>query len=91
MTEFIWANIENKDAKQYLDNTFPNWQKPPKFTPETMVPQLNRMGENGWELMHMEPIAAVGNNADVGFSRGGQAPGYAWSNVYFCVFKRKKP
>jgi hypothetical protein len=54
-----------------------------------MAPILNKLGEDGWELVHMEPVSAVGSNGDVGFQHGGSASFTTWSNVYFCVFKRK--
>jgi hypothetical protein len=86
LTQFIWANIDNKGAKEYIQNTWPNWQ-PKKFSPETMIPELNGWGEKGWELVHMEPVASVGGNQDVWW-QGGAVPTY--SSAYFCVFKRRK-
>jgi len=50
------------------------------------MPELNKLGEEGWELVHMEPVAKVGNKGDVLIG-----PNYRWSNIYFCVFKRRKP
>lgn len=88
-TEFIGANIESQGIKEYITAKYPNWKDPPKFTPETMELHLNRMGEQGWELVHMEPVPAVGKNGDIAFSYGG--PGNTtWSHVYFCAFKRRK-
>jgi hypothetical protein len=83
LTEFVWANIETKGIKEFLRQRWPDWKNPPKFTPETMIPQLNAWGEQGWELVHMEPVAGVGRNGDVSFT--GDVG--SWSNVYFCVFK----
>ncbi len=88
MTRFTYAHIDNDGAKEYLEQIFPNWQNPPKFAPQTMVPSLNSWGVEGWELVHMQPVMSVGKNGDVGFS-GGNGPAYHWSNVYFCVFKRR--
>lgn len=86
MTEFVYANIENAGVREFLQQRWPNWKNPPKFTPQTMMPRLNEWGAEGWELLHMEPIAKVGDNGDVLFPGGG----IRWSNVYFCVFKRRK-
>ena len=88
LTKFIWASIENDGAKEYLQQTWPDWQ-PAQYSPETMMPELNAYGESGWELVHMQPVGAVGNKRDVGFVAGEVTP--RWSNVYFCVFKRRKP
>ena len=86
---FLWADIEDKNVKEFIQQRWPDWKKPPRFTPQAMMPALNVFGEQGWELVHMEPVAAVGEKGDVLF---GGAPGrpYSWSNAYFCVFKRRK-
>lgn len=85
LTEFVRANIETKGIKEFLRQRWPDWKNPPKFTPETMIPRLDARGEQGWELVHMEPVAGVGNNGDVHFT----GAAYQWSHVYFCVFKRR--
>jgi hypothetical protein len=87
LTRFIWASIENEGAREYIQGAWPIWQ-PAKYSPETMIPELNAYGDIGWELVHMEPVGAVGKNRDVGFVAGEAVP--RWSNVYFCVFKRRK-
>ncbi len=91
LTRFVWANKENWKAEESVDfyrkQGFSDF-KPNKFSPQFMIATLNRLGEDGWELVHMEPVPEVGNNEDVGFPHGG-ANLTTWSNVYFCVFKRK--
>jgi len=87
LTQFIWADIENKGAREYIQKTWPNWQ-PQRFSPQTTIPELNKLGEEGWELIHMEPVPEVGDNHDVGFDHRNNFT--TWSNVYFCVFKRCK-
>lgn len=85
LTRFMYANIENKYAQEYLRIRKPDLEFA-KYSPETMIPELNELGELGWELVHMEPVGAVGKNEDVGFVAGEAIP--RWSNSYFCVFKR---
>ena len=87
LTRFMWASTENEGAMEYY---FDNWpgQKPRKYAPETMIPELNVLGSQGWELVHMQPVGAVGNKRDVGFIAGEAMA--RWSNSYFCVFKRPK-
>jgi hypothetical protein len=87
LTRFLWAHIENERAQAYIQHTWPDWQ-PAKYSPETMIPELNDYGQKGWELVHMQPVGAVGKNGDVGFIAGEGIP--RWSSVYFCVFKRRK-
>lgn len=87
LTRFLYASIENEGAKAYMREKWPGWE-PRKYSPETMIPELNELGDEGWELVHMQPIGAVGNNRDVGFVAGEAMP--RWSNSYFCVFKRPR-
>lgn len=90
-TQFLWANIENKGVQEYVKKRWPNWN-PQKYAPHLMIPELDELGEAGWELVHMEPIHSVGKNYDVGFDTGGGSAAIThWSNVYFCVLKRRKP
>ena len=59
----------------------------PQYTPEALMPKLNSFGEQGWELVHMQPVQ-VGSRADVLlFDNSGSR---VWSYTYFCVFKRQK-
>jgi hypothetical protein len=88
LTRFVFANVENEGAVEYYFDNFPG-SKPKQYSPETMIPELNELGQRGWELVHMQPIGAVGKNRDVGFVAGEAMP--RWSNSYFCVFKRRKP
>ncbi|MFW5709060.1 MAG: hypothetical protein ACOCX5_02450 [Chloroflexota bacterium] len=83
---FIEANAKDKDIREYLKARMPEVKKPPRYTPESMMPRLNELGAQGWELIHMEPVAGVGSKGDVLFENNGRQ----WSNVYFCVFKRRR-
>ena len=86
LTRFIYANASNRGAKEYFGQHWPG-SEPDKYAPETMIPELNTLGEKGWEMVHMEPIGAVGKKGDVGFIAGDAMA--RWSNSYFCVFKRE--
>lgn len=87
MTKLVHAHMDNEGAKEYIKQTWPNWKTPPLFAVQTVIPELNNWGLAGWELVHMEPVASVGKNGDVGFITG--QGGTVWSNIYFCVFKRR--
>lgn len=80
LSTFLEANAKDKQAKQYIKDTF--GKKAKRHSPESMIPELNKLGTEGWELIHMEPVPNVGGKEDVQFSTG------TWSNNYFCVFKR---
>jgi hypothetical protein len=86
LTKFIQANAKAEGSKAFLKQYRPNWKNPPPYTPEAMMPELDSLGDQGWELVHMEPVARVGKKGDIRFGGGGE-----WSNAYFCVFKRRKP
>ncbi|MEZ4670539.1 MAG: hypothetical protein R3E39_21745 [Anaerolineae bacterium] len=87
LTKFVKADVKNEGVNTFLKTYRPDWKKPPQYTPETMMPELDDLGNQGWELVHMEPVARVGNKGDVLFTGGSNE----WSNTYFCVFKRRKP
>jgi hypothetical protein len=87
LTRFLYASMENEGAKAYARDKWPGWELR-KYSPETMIPELDELGDDGWELVHMQPIGAVGTNRDVGFVAGEVTP--RWSNSYFCVFKRPR-
>ena len=83
LTTFITADSDNDDARSYLDMM--GQADAPPYTPAAMMPELNRLGAKGWELVHMEPVT-VGRNHDV---LTHDATARQWTNQYFCVFKRK--
>lgn len=58
----------------------------PRNTPESLIPRLDSLGDQGWELVHMQPVV-VGNNADVLAVDSGRGSA-GWTSTYFCVFKR---
>jgi hypothetical protein len=84
LSTFCYANIENPGAAESYARVTQG-SDPPRYTPEAMMPELNAWGAQGWELVHMQPVAEVGRNGDVRFN--GETS--SWSNAYFCVFKRR--
>ena len=84
LTEFFSAYFKNEGWEEYRQEHIPNF-KQGKFSPETMIPRFNRMGEDGWELVHMQPVV-VGPDDDV--VAGGSDS--SSSNAYFCAWKRPK-
>lgn len=84
LTRFVEAKANNKEVREFIKEEF-DVKRPKRYAPESMIPELNKLGEEGWEMIHMEPLAKVGGKGNVRFDP------YAWSNTYFCVFKRRKP
>ncbi|MEI6043257.1 MAG: hypothetical protein WCS37_02580 [Chloroflexota bacterium] len=85
--EYYTEFVETEASKQteFLQRKYPN-KTFPKFAVQAAIPRLNELGDEGWELLHMEPVP-LGTNADVRFL-GGDVNTY--THTYFCVFKRRK-
>jgi len=61
----------------------------PRYTPYALQPQLDAFGEQGWELVTMQPVV-IGGNGDVLISReNGRGLG-EWAHNYLCTFKKRK-
>lgn len=84
LTCFVEANTREAAAEDYAPYTEDS--DLPVYSPQAMMPELNRLGSKGWELVHMQPVL-VGNNHDILVHEGGGSR--RWSHTYFCVFKRR--
>ena len=84
LTDILHADIENTGFAESLRDAELRMEHPPQYAVQSTIPRLNYLGEEGWELVHMEPVPGVGTKGDIHF------PGaaYVYSNSYFCVFKR---
>ena len=81
-TLFIYA-----DAERVREQLSPfATEELPKYAPQALMPELDALGNEGWELVHMQPVY-VGANSDVLIHSLSER---MWSNVYFCVFKRSR-
>ncbi len=77
----IFVKADADPVMDYLEERW-DWKEGiPRNTPESMIPRLDFLGKEGWELVHMQPVM-VRRNADVLADVAG------WTNNYFCVFKR---
>jgi len=83
ITRFVQAEAKKKETKNFIKDNFD--KKARRHSPESMIPELNEMGEEGWEIIHMEPVPRVGGKENIRFDSGN------WSNTYFVVAKRRKP
>lgn len=82
-TEILRADASGGDGKAYLERRWPE-RKFPKFAVESLVPELNRRGLDGWKLVSMEPVMA-GDNGDVKLP---VADAGMWTNAYLVVWRR---
>lgn len=84
LTLFVQADAKREEA---LLEQFRDWKAGiPPHTPEAMIPQLNALGEQGWELVNMQP-PFVGDKRDV-LMQDASSGTRSWTSHYFCVFKR---
>ncbi len=82
----VFVAAEAEPVMDYLEE-IKSWKNGvPRNTPESMMPRLDAYGQEGWELVHMQPVL-VGKNADVLATDSGRGTA-GWTNNYFCVFKR---
>jgi len=58
-----------------------------RYTPYSLIPQLNFYGSSGWELVSIEPVC-IGRNGDVVKPDASSAK---WARHWFCAFKRNLP
>jgi hypothetical protein len=79
---------EDEVAIHYVQREYPDrdWKDLPKYDPLMLEAWLNKCGEEGWELVRLEAVDAVGKHGDVGTV---YPPAYpAYRSKYLCVFKR---
>ena len=82
-TAIIWAHEDNPGAREYVVRHRPG-EKVGKFSPVNLVPELDRLGKQGWELVTLQPIVMT---ADMAIMLSDSTP--QASNVYFVAMKRR--
>jgi hypothetical protein len=83
LTLILEANAEREEdyLRQYRD-----WkERIPDFTVEALMPRLNALGDQGWELISLVPYT-VGGRGDV--LTQDSSSGRVWTSKYLGVFKR---
>ena len=86
-TTFLEADV-NRQKRDFIA-MFPDAAEAPKFDPRALIPELDALGDDGWELVHMEPVL-VGSNMDVCVGSSEGTSMRPWTHSYFCVFKRPR-
>ena len=51
-TRFFEARVSSDQIKSFVESTFN--KKARRYSPEAMIPELNALGNEGWEIIHME-------------------------------------
>ena len=75
----------NDETAAYLADKYPDYD-PPKFAMKSLEFDLDESAKHGWQLIHLQPVAGIGENDDVLFI--GEM--YRYSHTYFAVYSRKK-
>lgn len=81
LTVFLEASKQSADSMAYSLEA----DELASYSPQLLMPELNRLGAKGWELVHMQPVF-IGSNEDILMHEGGGMR--RWTSRYFCVFKR---
>ena len=80
-TTFLQA--EAKNEAEFLEE-LRDWKEGiPQHTPEALIPRLNALGEQGWEMLQIMPVSSG--------AKGDVTSPTIWTHTYFCAFKRAKP
>lgn len=87
LTRVFVLNKEDEVVIDYVMREYPDrdWKELPKFDILALEAWLNKCGEEGWELMSLEPVDSLGKNGDLGFV---YTEINTWRSKYLCVFKR---
>lgn len=80
-TTILDANIDLSPVPLRDDIEF---KEHPEFSVHSLIPQLDRLGRQGWELVSMDPVS-VGKRGDVVLP---VADSTKWGRSYLCAFKR---
>ena len=83
--EYIQAEAYSLRAQEFVATYYPG-QKVPLYAVQALLPRINELGAQGWELVQLEPVE-VGKNGDI---RIGTGESSRWTSTYLCAFKRLK-
>ena len=81
-----YLELIEADAQQQADfvQSFYPPGSVPLYALQSILPRLNHLGEQGWELVQIQPVM-VGKNGDVLIDG---AMSEKWTRTYLCVFKK---
>ncbi len=83
----LHLQAEAKSQLEELRKLFPDRDSFYDYSPMALIPQLDELGEEGWELISIQPVFP-GEQGNVMVNAAGPAEHYGWTHTYFCAFKR---
>jgi hypothetical protein len=83
---YLEADAEKQAA--FLQKRWPGHQFP-MYAAQSLMPKLDQYGDQGWELVSIQPVI-VGDNGDILITDRRDAWSGSWTFTYLCVFKRPK-
>jgi hypothetical protein len=81
----VYLEADAQQQEPFLQQTWPG-ECFPKFAAQALIPPLDYSGQQGWELVSIQPVV-VGDKGDILINDGRSG---AWTSTYLCVFKRPK-
>lgn len=89
--EYLTTLLQAESEKQlpWLQEHYPDIKKFAKYAYLALIPQMDKLGEEGWELVSCEPVK-YGDNLDLMIAVNVYGQMNPWTYTYLCVFKRPK-
>ena len=84
LSRILEADAEDADVRAYMERYW-HGDTPPRYSPEALMPALDELGEQGWELVSLQPVL-LDRNHDIDWNHAG----CLFSHTYMTAFKRRK-
>lgn len=84
----LYLQADAKAQLEELRKRFPQEHGFANFSPRALIPELDKLGDEGWELVSASPVEP-GSNDDIHLFAYGTYKG-TWTHTYLCIFKRPK-
>ena len=84
LSTILEADADDGDVRDYMERYW-HGEKRPRHSPEALVPALDELGEQGWELVSLQAVL-LGRNHDIDWNHASSL----FSHTYMAAFKRRK-
>ncbi len=84
----VYLEADARQHAAFLQQMWPG-ERFPKYAAQSLMPQLDYYGQQGWELVSIQPVIE-GSNGDILITDRTEGLAGRWTNTYLCVFKRPK-